>query len=48
LDRASRVGGAIPAGTFPREISVDVSRNRLLVTNFGSNQLEVVDARRLP
>jgi DNA-binding beta-propeller fold protein YncE len=48
LAHKSAVIGAIPAGTFPREISLDVSRNRLLVTNFGSNQLEVVDARRLP
>jgi DNA-binding beta-propeller fold protein YncE len=48
LAHKSAVIGAIPAGTFPREISVDVSHERLLVTNFGSNQLEVVDTSHLP
>jgi DNA-binding beta-propeller fold protein YncE len=40
--------GAIPTGMFPREISVDARRERVFVTNFGSNQLEVVDTRHLP
>jgi len=48
LAHKSAVIGAIPAGTFPREISVDASHKRLLVTNFGSDQLEVVDTSHLP
>ena len=40
--------GAIRAGAFPRELSVDVRQKRLLVTNFGSNQLEVVDLTTIP
>jgi DNA-binding beta-propeller fold protein YncE len=48
LAHKSAVIGAIPAGTFPRELSVDVRQKRLLVTNFGSNQLEVVDLTTIP
>jgi DNA-binding beta-propeller fold protein YncE len=48
LAHKSAVIGALPAGTFPREVSVDVSHKRLLVTNFGSDQLEVVDTSHLP
>jgi len=40
--------GEISAGTFPRELSVQATQNRLLVTNFGSNQLEVIDLSHLP
>jgi DNA-binding beta-propeller fold protein YncE len=40
--------GEIPSGMFPRELFAEPSRNRLLVTNFASNQLEVIDLRRLP
>ncbi len=39
------VVGSLPAGTFPRDVAV-VS-DRLLVANFGSNELEVVDATQL-
>jgi DNA-binding beta-propeller fold protein YncE len=48
LAHKSAVIGAIPAGAFPREISVDASHKRLLVTNFGSDQLEFVDTSHLP
>jgi DNA-binding beta-propeller fold protein YncE len=48
LAHKSAVIGSIPAGTFPREIAVDIAHRRLLVTNFASNQLEVVDTSHLP
>lgn len=48
LAHKSAVLGAIPAGTFPREISVDARHTRLLVTNFASDQLEVVRTSDLP
>lgn len=40
--------GTISTGTFPREITLEPRRSTLLVGNFGSNQLEAVDLRRLP
>jgi DNA-binding beta-propeller fold protein YncE len=48
LAHKAAVIGAIPAGTFPRELSAEATQNRLLVTNFGSNQLEVIDLSHLP
>jgi DNA-binding beta-propeller fold protein YncE len=48
LAHKSAVIGAIPAGTFPRELSVDMPQKRLLITNFGSSQLEVVDMTHIP
>ena len=38
--------GTIPAGRFPREMAVH--GDTLLVTNYGSGQLEAVDIRTLP
>ena len=38
---------AIPAGKFPRELMVTPDGNTLLVTNFASNSLELVDLTRL-
>ncbi len=38
--------GTIPAGRFPREMAVH--GNTLLVTNYGSGQLEAVDIHTLP
>ncbi len=38
--------GTIPAGRFPREMAV--SGGTLLVTNYGSGQVEAVDLRTLP
>ncbi len=40
--------GSIPAGAFPREMALEPGRPTLLVGNYGSNQLEAVDLRRLP
>ena len=48
LAHKAAVIGEIPAGTFPRELASDATRHQLLVTNFGSDQLEVVNLRRLP
>jgi DNA-binding beta-propeller fold protein YncE len=38
---------SIPAGGFPRELAVTPDGNTLLVTNFTSGDLELVDLRRL-
>jgi DNA-binding beta-propeller fold protein YncE len=40
--------GTIPAGSFPREIRVTSDGRTLLLTNFGSRTLEIVDLTRLP
>jgi DNA-binding beta-propeller fold protein YncE len=40
--------GTISAGAFPRELRVTADRRTLLVTNFMSNTLELVDLKRLP
>jgi DNA-binding beta-propeller fold protein YncE len=49
LDEANPAKPAltIPAGKFPRELSVTPDGNTLLVTNFGSGTLELVDLTRL-
>jgi len=39
--------GSLPAGAFPRDLASVPGRQRLLVTNYGSNELEVVDTTRL-
>ncbi len=39
--------GTIPAGAFPREMSVSPDGDTLLLTNFGSNSLQVMDIERL-
>jgi DNA-binding beta-propeller fold protein YncE len=38
---------AIPAGNFPRELKITADGNTLLVTNFKSGSLELVDLQRL-
>lgn len=40
--------GVIPAGGFPRELRVTADGQTLLVTNFTSNTLELVDLARVP
>jgi DNA-binding beta-propeller fold protein YncE len=40
--------GYLPAGRFPREMALEPGGKVLLVTNFGSRQLEAVDVARLP
>jgi DNA-binding beta-propeller fold protein YncE len=39
--------GTIRTGVFPREMALELGRPTLLVGNFGSNQIEAVDLRRL-
>jgi DNA-binding beta-propeller fold protein YncE len=45
---AAAVLGAIPAGGFPRELKLTADQRTLLVTNFVSGTLELVDLARLP
>ncbi|MBS1859424.1 MAG: hypothetical protein JST11_28880, partial [Acidobacteria bacterium] len=40
--------GVIPAGAFPREMSVSADGRTLFLTNFGSRTLQVFDLARLP
>lgn len=40
--------GVIPAGGFPRELRVTADGQTLLVTNFTSNTIELVDLARVP
>lgn len=40
--------GSVPAGVFPRELRVTEDQKTLLLTNFGSKNLAVIDIARLP
>jgi DNA-binding beta-propeller fold protein YncE len=40
--------GTIPAGAFPRELSVSTDGHTLFLTNAGSSSLQVMDIDRLP
>lgn len=40
--------GTVPAGIFPRELRVTHDQRTLLLTNFGSKNLAVLDVARLP
>jgi len=40
--------GTVPAGVFPRELRVTEDQKALLLTNFGSMTLAVIDIARLP
>jgi len=40
---AAAVIGSIPAGAFPRELAVTADGKTLLVTNFGSNSIMLID-----
>ncbi len=42
------LAGLLPAGLFPREMAVAPSGRTLLVTCFGSGQLELVSLTGLP
>ena len=44
----SAVVGLIPAGLFPRELTLEPDGQRLLVTNFSSGQLEAVSVPTIP
>jgi DNA-binding beta-propeller fold protein YncE len=40
--------GTVPAGVFPRELTLTGDQATLLLTNFGSKNLAVIDVARLP
>jgi DNA-binding beta-propeller fold protein YncE len=44
---AAAVIGTIPAGAFPRELRLTPDGRTLLLTNFASNSLEIIDLARL-
>jgi DNA-binding beta-propeller fold protein YncE len=45
---ADAVIGAIPAGAFPREMRVTSDGRVLLLTNFGSRSVQMIDLSHLP
>jgi hypothetical protein len=45
--KTASVVGTLPAGAFPREVTLSRDGRTLLVTNFGSSTLELIDVRRL-
>ncbi|HEY1758948.1 MAG TPA: hypothetical protein VGG72_26480 [Bryobacteraceae bacterium] len=47
-DGVDATRGMIPAGAFPREMSVSADGRTLFLTNFGSNSLQMMDVARLP
>jgi hypothetical protein len=47
-DGERAVVGSIPAGAFPREMRVTSDGTTLIVTNFASKQIELIDLVRLP
>jgi len=42
------LAGYLPAGSFPRQMDLEPGGRTLLVTNFGSQQLETVNVANLP
>jgi DNA-binding beta-propeller fold protein YncE len=40
--------GSVPAGAFPREFGHSPDGQTLFVANYNSNELEVIDLKRLP
>jgi DNA-binding beta-propeller fold protein YncE len=42
------IGGSVPAGIFPREFGQSPDRQTLFVANYNSNELEVIDLKRMP
>lgn len=45
---AAAVLGSVPAGAFPREMTLSPDGHTLFLTNFGSNSLQVMEVARLP
>jgi DNA-binding beta-propeller fold protein YncE len=45
---AGAVIGSIPAGAFPRELRVTTDGRTLILTNFGSRSIQMIDLERLP
>ena len=48
LARRPALLGAVRAGEFPREMSLESNGTTLLITNYDSDQLEAVDTQDLP
>jgi DNA-binding beta-propeller fold protein YncE len=40
--------GSVPAGSFPREMRVTADGRTLILTNFGSRSIQMVDVARIP
>jgi YVTN family beta-propeller protein len=47
VEGQSAITGSIPAGVFPREFGQSPDRQTLYVANYNSNELEVIDLKRL-
>ena len=45
---AAAVVGSIPAGSFPREMRVTADGKTLILTNFGSRSIQMIDLARIP
>jgi YVTN family beta-propeller protein len=45
---AAAIVGSIPAGAFPREMRVTADGRTLILTNFGSRTIQMIDLARLP
>src|ERR1044072_7967628 len=45
---AAAILGTIPAGAFPREFGMSSDGSTLFVANYQSNEIEIIDLRRLP
>jgi DNA-binding beta-propeller fold protein YncE len=45
---ASAIVGSIPAGAFPREFGASPDGRTLFISNYNSNELEVIDLARMP
>lgn len=45
---AGAVVGSVPAGAFPRELACSADGKTLFLTNYNSNNLELIDLARIP
>ncbi len=45
---AAAIAGSVPAGIFPREFGQSPDGQTLFVANYNSNELEVIDLKRMP
>jgi len=48
ISGAKAVIGSIAAGLFPRQLSLSPDGQTIFVTNYLSNTIELIDAKRLP
>ncbi len=44
---AGAIVGSVPAGAFPRELAETADERALFVTNYNSNNVEVIDLARV-